>query len=126
MAWSLSGCHVVLGLMPWRVADRPRDWRSADDGDLPFVSWWECLECERSRCVLCGRDADLECCLLLTGFSGGSIFVGTSIGGGVVSMAVAAEWTTAGTFGGNDGVIIVHVDVVSMKGGVVTDADADE
>ena len=65
----------------------------------------------------------------MAGISGGSIFVdpiGTSIGGGVVSMAAAGEWTTAGTFGGNDGVIIVHVDGVSMKGGVVTGADEDE
>jgi len=97
MAWSVLGRHDVFGSMPWRVADRPRLWRSVFGDDLPFVTLCEWLECERSRCVLCGRDEDLEWCRLMAGFSGGGISddsIGTSTdvdGGGVVSMAAVGE-----------------------------------
>ena len=79
---------------------------------------------------MCGRSDDLrEWCRLIAGFSGGGISgdsIGISVsndGGGVMSMAAAG--TTAGTFAGNEGVIMVHVVGVVMKGGAETGADVE-
>ena len=66
---------------------------------------------------------------MAAGFSGGGISddsIEISVltdGGGVMSMAAAG--TTAGTFAGNEGVIMVHVVGVVMKGGAETGADGD-
>ena len=74
-----------------------------DDLDFPFETWCELwlLECEQSRCDLCGRSDDLsvlrEWCRLIAGFSGGGIAddsIGLSAitdGGGVMSMAAVGE-----------------------------------
>ena len=81
---------------------------------------------------MCGRSDDLrEWFRLIAGFSGGGISddsIGTSTivdGGGVVSMAAVGELATAGIFAGNEGVIMVQVVGVVMKGGAETGADGD-